>query len=211
MKKVLFIFALIVSLVLPGVGSVAYAMDYPSNIPEPPVDSSYKVILYKADSIIYLFTINQSQLDVYLNDGYLNIKYWDSEKNTLLLCNDYPSTRLNGFNVSNYQLQNSEWKPITSSNRDILANSSYEIFSTVLDIEFIYSDINIIDFDTREVVFPLPPGPLGMPEGTITEIVTQVNPLKEILILLPMVIPCLVGFVSLRKALRILVTILKTA
>ena len=202
MKKLLFIFALVVSLVLPGAGFV-YAAEYPDTLP--PVPEKYQ------DSPYIIYT--------YKGKPYLDIFYCGNSEFTCIF-QVYKSQKLfrsigsEGFTLVMYDLVDGSWGNFNSSSyySSTTCNRSIDIPS---DLDYsdiiLYSTENVLDFESGKVVFPLPPGPLGMPEGTLEQIVTQENPLKEILILLPMVIVCWAGYVGLRKALAILARILRKA
>lgn len=198
MKKFLFIFALVVSLVLAGTGSVVYAMDYPSNLPDFPSlpyapEDSYHIIYLNSDSVYYLLVIeapDKESVQVKYVDDYLTSIYVGSLST-----------------LREFKLVNNSWQHVTNTS---LERKWTNHGMSVNHQGYVYSDIDIYDSEGN-IFFPVPPGPLGMPEGILTQILTQENPLMEILKLLPMAIPCLVGFVALRKALRTLETILKTA
>lgn len=79
-----------------------------------------------------------------------------------------------------------------------------------------YSDIDIYsDHEKTLVFFPVTPHPepliLGMKENQLGQILEQTNPLQEILLMIPIAVVCLAGYVGLRKGLALLVQLLHQA
>ena len=186
MKRFLFIFTLLVSLLLPCTLNV-YAADIP-NWPEdvPTITESFEydhIIIFDTGDGSYI--AHGSNVSPYYKDGALFYPL----PNIVRIIQYLPSNGLwnmNYFNETNYRY---------SSNASNLFWSNHDIYNE----------------DGTELFFQLPQPVLGMEKEILAQVVTQENPLTEILTLLPMVIPCLVGFVALRKALRTLETILKTS
>ena len=202
MKKFLFIFALVVSLVLSGAGTVAYAMTYPEDFPELPLDSNSNILIINIEGRYRLYFVELEE-NISLDNAWFGLKYFTDTT-------DYVTVESNAQSKLHYYLlEDDVWE--FKSTRELESGQSNITSIDDGQFEYIWTNSKVIDNSSNEVVFPLPPGPLGMPEGTLTQILTQENPLKEILKLLPMAILCLVGFVALRKALRTLETILKTA
>lgn len=111
---------------------------------------------------------------------------------------------LSYYQINNYKMDD-DYASVVCSETNLLDLSSRSI---------IYSNKDLIVEDGKFIgtcFFHLPQLVLGTEQQTLTQILNQENPLKEILLLLPMAMVCLVGYVALRKGLRILETILKTA
>lgn len=99
-----------------------------------------------------------------------------------------------------YLYQDSAWKKVCSGTYGAWNNNFgvvYEVF---------YSNYDIYDWDGN-LVFRSPLSPLRKVAGKIQPL----EVLKEILAMIPLLIPLLAGYLGLRKALRLLSTILKTA
>lgn len=196
MKHKLLVFALALTLLLPCFGgSVAYALD------------EYTDITSYVEDICDVFQDGYSMpsLDDY---KYQMIYIYNDTYN--LYCSDVPLFLSSG-NLKNtskpfgyvwFYFDGTQWKhhnsdtdaTITSMIFDSFYVSSYDIYNS-----------------SSELVFQKPSEPLGIPGEILTQAVTLETPLKEILVILPMVIVCLVGYVGLRKALATLRATLKKA
>lgn len=147
--------------------------------------SSYYPQICISSSADYLF-----YTDYVLNDNNtLGINSYSDCTTYNLVLNSTYSSRSEAVNLNN--IMNSTFDSILLSNKDLTFNNG----------------------DYAGITFFRPPQKLilGVQEPVLIQAVTQENPLKEILKLLPMAIPCLIGYAALRKALRTLATILKTA
>jgi len=216
MKKSIFIITLVFTLLLScsGGGLVAYAADDLYSELEPQFDEQLnKHVTNGTDKFLYyvdcIFTVN----GYYTNKYYLRFYSVDSvlihqdEQGYFLGCSDYNSSELTDYYVYflDYIGSDSDGWSYSSGTYRFPANIEESSFSYIVS-----SNHDIYD-ESGNLVFQKPSDPLGIPRETLTQILTQENPLKEILLLLPMAMVCLVGYVALRKALRTLETILKTA
>ena len=207
MKKFLFIFILVLSLVLPGARNV-YAAEYEysdiasqfnDKFEEFYPDVNLSDYLYYADFFISTdsSTPRNTWFRAYSNE-FLSLNR-TSEEWQRLVCSNMDNVLCVYYDFYPFDNGTDEWKSTSGTfgikdNRDYIVASNYDIYD-----------------DSGTLVFQKPSDPLGIPREILIQVITQENPLKEILKLLPMAIPCLVGFVALRKALRTLETILKTA
>lgn len=219
MKKILFILTLVLTLVLPcaqnvyaaqnyykdknywtefsvldNEGKYNYALDFLTSKSVSVSDKPYVFMVHNFSGHYFiLFSETPALVDS-------NGKFLQDNENLCTLIrfysNDYDGQILisDDFYANNY----GNVPPLNDSNT-VIHYSNYDFCDASGNV--IYSKVS----------FPKPQIILGTPEPVLSQVVTQENPLKEILILLPMAIPCWVGFVALRKALRILETILRTA
>lgn len=198
MKKSIFIITLVFTLLLScsGGGLVAYADDY------------YDISLYVTElgTFDYDLPENSYQILFYYDDVNYGGYYF-------LVFNDY---------VSYIDVSSSTGEYILKHPNDTSSYFKYWLIDGVWTLQSSFGNgsccttITASNFDIyygNELFFLQTPRPLvlGMEEKMLVQVITQENPLKEVLILLPMVMVCLVGYVALRKALRTLETILKTA
>lgn len=192
MKKVLFIFALVFTLLLPCFGVTTAFASFNFNFPEsvPPIPESFDYDYYLVFDTGYGqnsysgYVVHGSNSKVYYKNGALY--YFPNNEVHMVQCLTGEDWNMNYGKYTNYD---------SGSNLSLLIYSNYDIYNE----------------DGTELFFQVPQPVLGMEKETLAQVVAQENPLKEILTILPMVIPCWVGFVALRKALRLLATILRTA
>lgn len=160
----------------------------------------YVDISYPAESGVWYFRMYSTEPIIFTQQGYYAPDF--SLSNMLAISGTEFSIR-NVFLLDYYDDSREDYISYDWSSRHL--GSDYDIALS----RIVSSSHNIVD-DNGNVVFQKPSEPLGIPREILAQIITQENPLKEILVLLPMVIPCLVGYVALRKGLRTLVTILRT-
>lgn len=208
MKKFLFIFALVVSLVLPGARNV-YAAEY---------EYSDVVDLFDVHFLELLPDSNLSDFPYYVDVCYstvvgsvTKVSFSRVYANMPILKYDYTSKqfKLSTSDPDNVMIITFDTYPDDSQTDKWRLNVNH-LGLTIDSYPFVGSNHDIYHSDGT-LVFHRPQKILGIQEPVLIQVITQENPLKEILKLLPMAIPCLVGFVALRKALRTLETILKTA
>lgn len=214
MKKFLFIFVLVVSLVLPGAGSVyAAEVSQIDNLNSWLVSNGYPELDFEEtdDNVNYYYymirnTVNYDYTYIYTfsMDSSISFSAYYKPYDFIYL---YVDENLTYEKITRnlYHLDDSSYVLAASGNGTLNCVSGYEVIYSNFDI---YTDTTFDQFFFQQTPVAQV---LGLPEVTLTQILTQENPLKEILILLPMAIPCLVGYVALRKALATLVTLLRTA
>lgn len=208
MKKFLFIFALVVSLVLPGAWNV-YAAEY---------EYSDVVNQFEDKFLEFYPDKNLSDFPYYIDLVLVASIGGDTRKTFFRAYSNMPLTQID-YTDESFMISSSDQDNILSVFYDTYPLGLYvdkwnfssgTIFLKYETDYIIGSNYDVYD-DDGLLVFQKPSALLGMPREILAQVITQENPLKEILKLLPMAIPFLVGFVALRKALRTLETILKTA
>ena len=215
MKHKFLVFALVLTLLVPWFGgSVAYAAEDLYSELEPQFDEQLNIhVTNGTDRFPYyvdcIFTVN----GYYTNKYYLRFYSVDSvlihqdEQGYFLGCSDYNSSELTDYSVYflDYIGSDSDGWSYSSGTFRFPANIEESSFSYIVS-----SNHDIYD-ESGNLVFQKPSEPLGVPGEILTQVMTQENPLKEILKILPMVIVFLVGCVGLRKALVTLRTTLRKA
>ena len=215
MKHKFLVFALVLTLLVPWFGgSVAYAAEDLYSELEPQFDEQLNIhVTNGTDRFPYyvdcIFTVN----GYYTNKYYLRFYSVDSvlihqdEQGYFLGCSDYNSSELTDYYVYflDYIGSDSDGWSYSSGTYRFPANIEESSFSYIVS-----SNHDIYD-ESGNLVFQKPSEPLGVPGEILTQVMTQENPLKEILKILPMVIVFLVGCVGLRKALVTLRTTLRKA
>jgi len=215
LKHKFLVFALVLTLLVPWFGgSVAYAAEDLYSELEPQFDEQLNIhVTNGTDRFPYyvdcIFTVN----GYYTNKYYLRFYSVDSvlihqdEQGYFLGCSDYNSSELTDYYVYflDYIGSDSDGWSYSSGTYRFPANIEESSFSYIVS-----SNHDIYD-ESGNLVFQKPSEPLGVPGEILTQVMTQENPLKEILKILPMVIVFLVGCVGLRKALVTLRTTLRKA
>ena len=225
MKRFLFMFAFVVSLLLPCVKNVYAASS---------TDDSQNYLSYVegySQEEIYNFLRDYISSKNFNLDSYPYVYFLD--RSDFVESNDLNTSSYLLFLSSGPAIYNSSSKCLrfkdvnfvevsiysSSGNGKIFYNYNTAFNYNYVDLSYsqeylVYSNYEVFNGDTLfmpKMSFPRPQIILGMEKTVLSQVVAQENPLKEILTILPMVIPCWVGFVALRKALRLLATILRTA
>lgn len=222
MKKSIFIITLVFTLLLScsGGGLVAYAADDLYSELEPQFDEKL-VDQYGGNLEEYCYYVDFTFSDTYYLTKYC--RFYSTEPILLSMAFERYSDSYYFTNTTSVSMNEGEniicvqyYDYIDGYDKEDkwMSNGSCFYLNTA-SLEtalsyIIFSNHDIYD-ESGNLVFQKPSDPLGIPRETLEQILTQENPLKEVLILLPMAMVCLVGYVALRKALRTLETILKTA
>lgn len=184
-------YGLLLSLIFAVSGGVvsAHAMDYPTNLPDLPTVTNGHYVVLSDNGVTTLVTLqfsNESDISTielkHVRDGGAYSFFAKG------------NARANVYTLTS----NNTWNHNAEYNTTKMSDGVYVIYRS--EIEYIYSTHDILDFDTGDVVFPLPPAPLYQIVGEIAEETTvkeAVNLVKVMMVLTITAVSCLALLISL--------------
>lgn len=171
-------------------------------------DISYiHVVIYKDDvtTIKYSNANGSNYTQDYIqwdsNDEFCYLTYIAGDEGLSL---DSCLTKITYYEIRNYRVDKNLASSVCSEENLLDLASRAIIYSSNDLVVEMYSCVGTCFFHLSQPE-------LGLDQQVIAQILEQTNPLQEILLLIPVTIACLVGYVGLRKALNRLVRILRRA
>lgn len=199
MSRFLMAFLLVAALLVPWMGEVTVAkaaddyylevVEYINSLGSDPgytfPEASHYIVFERGGEIYYIVVSNRTPY-VRITDtvSYIYIPSTHS----------YVEKKLDGTN----------W--VLNDSRDNSSFISQREFSKIIK-----SSIDVYKYDSGEIFFLASPIILGLSEAKLVQILEQMNPLQEILLMIPIAVVCLAGYVGLRKGLALLVQLLHQA